>query len=137
MSAAATTYRLLKRVVIALIEPLKTDDSIEHFTLAIPEAQTTTVDSVQGWVHRPAALLGCPGCDAEIPQRRATSNIDCPNCYRVYKPHEFSDLELHGMFCPRCRTEMRHGIRHPEAFDHPEWATCPNCQYHWDLDHWF
>lgn len=137
MSVGATTYRTLKHFLVALVEPLKADENIEHFTLSIPDAQTTTVDSVQGWSNRPAALLRCPGCDAQIPQHRSSHTIDCPNCYRDYGSDEFSDLDLLGLVCPRCATEMDHGIRHPSLFDIPEWATCPHCQYHWDLDHWF
>lgn len=137
MSAATKTYRYLRTILIALIEPLKADDEITHFTLSIPDAQTTTVDSVQGWSNRPAALLRCPGCAAQIPQRQSSARIDCPNCFREFGFDEFSDLELLGMVCPRCNTEMDHGIRHPNLFDIPEWATCPDCQYHWDLDHWF
>ena len=137
MSAATKTYRYLRTILIALIEPLKADDEFTHFTLSIPDAQTTTVDSVQGWSKRPAALLRCSGCDAQIPQRRSSNRIDCPNCYREFGSDEFSDLELLGLVCPRCNTEMAHGIRHPNMFDIPEWATCPDCQYHWDLDHWF
>jgi Zn finger protein HypA/HybF involved in hydrogenase expression len=137
MSAATKTYRYLRTILIALIEPLKADDEITHFTLSIPDAQTTTVDSVQGWSNRPPALLRCPGCAAQIPQRQSSARIDCPDCYREFGFDEFSDLELLGMVCPRCNTEMDHGIRHPKMFDIPEWATCPDCQYHWDLDHWF
>lgn len=137
MSAGAMTYRLLKRLYEALADPLRVDEDTETFTLAIPEAQTTTVDSVQGWSNRPSALLRCPGCDAQIPQRRSSSAIDCVNCYRTFGSDEFSELELLGLVCPRCNTEMVHGIRHPNLFDIPEWATCPDCQYHWDLDHWF
>lgn len=137
MSAGAATYRKLKQLVVALVEPLKADENIEHFTLSIPDAQTTTVDSVQGWSNRPAAVLACAGCETPIPQRRSSSPIDCPNCYRTFKSDAFADLELLALVCPRCDTEMYHGIRHPNLFDIPEWATCPDCQYHWDLSHWF
>jgi Zn finger protein HypA/HybF involved in hydrogenase expression len=137
MSSGAATYRVLKQVWHAIVDPLRVDESDETFTLSIPEAQTTTVDSVQGWSKRPPAVLRCSGCGASIPQRRASNNIDCPNCYREFKPDEFADLELLGLYCPRCRTDMQHGIRHPMLFEIPEWATCPDCQYHWDLDHWF
>lgn len=137
MSAAVTAFRLLKQLYHILVDPLRIDDTDETFTLSIPDAQTTTVDSVQGWSNRPAAVVRCPGCEAEIPQRRSSNDIDCPNCYRAFKPHDFGDLELLRMTCPRCDTEMYHGIRHPNVFDIPEWATCPDCQYHWDLTHWF
>ena len=135
MSTGAATYRLFKDLLIALIEPLKADEEIKHFTLSIPDAQTTTVDSVQGWSNRPSAILRCPGCDGQIPQRRSSSRIDCPSCYRDFGSDEFSDLELLGLVCPRCNTEMAHGIRHPNLFDIPEWATCNGCRYNWEFKH--
>lgn len=137
MSTAAWSVRLLKSAYEFLVDPLRIDDTEETFTLSIPEAQTTTVDSVQGWSNRPAAVVRCDGCEAEISQRRSSSAIDCPNCYRQYRSREFGDLELLRMICPRCDTDMYHGTRHPNVFSIPEWATCPDCQYHWDLAHWF
>lgn len=137
MSVGVKTWRLLKHVYEYFVDPLRVDEESENFTLGIPETQTTTVDSVQGWSNRPGALLRCRGCSAQIPQRRSSIVIDCPNCYREYGADEFSELELIGLFCPRCNAEMIHGIRHPNLFDIPEWATCPECQFHWDLDHWF
>lgn len=137
MSAAARSVRLIKHVYEFLVDPLRIDETDETFTLSIPEAQTTTVDSVQGWSNRPSAVVRCDGCAAEIVQRRSTNPIDCPNCYRTYGSHEFGDLELLRMTCPRCDTKMDHGTRHPNLFSIPEWATCPDCQYHWDLTHWF
>ena len=137
MAAGATAVRILKEVAERIVDPLRADDSIEHFTLAIPEAQTTTVDSVQGWSARPPAVVRCSGCETEIHQGSATSSIDCPYCYREFPEDEFSDLELLALVCPRCETEMNHGTRHPGVFDIPEWATCRTCQYHWDLNHWF
>lgn len=137
MAAGSAPYRVLRRLFDRLVEPLKVDETMRNFTLAIPDAQTTTVDSVEGWSNRPPAVVLCTGCDAQIYQRRATNDIDCPNCYRVSKPFDFSEHELLGLVCPRCSTEMQHGIRHPNVLDVPEWATCPDCQFHWDLDHWF
>jgi len=137
MSTATTVFSYLKGLYEFFVDPLRIDDDMAQFTLSIPEAQTTTVDSVQGWSERPAAILCCPGCEAEIPQRKSSSQIDCPNCYREFKPHDFSDLDLMAMICDRCNAEMKHGIRHPNVFEIPEWATCPDCQYHWDLSHWW
>lgn len=137
MSVADSMYRFLRWTVRTLVDPLRIDDDMHQFTLAIPEAQTTTVDSVQGWSNRPPAVLECPGCGAAIAQRRARIDIDCPECHRTFKPHDFSKLELLELTCPRCETAMDHGTRHPNVFDIPEWATCRECQYHWDLDHWF
>lgn len=137
MAPGESAYEFLKLLVDKVVDPLRVDESIEHFTLAIPEAQTTTVDSVQGWDNRPPAVLRCAGCDTRIRQGRSRSKIDCTYCYRTFGDDEFSDLELLAMVCPRCETTMDHGRRHPRLYDVPEWATCPDCQYHWDLNHWF
>ena len=137
MSTGQTTYRLVKAVFERLIDPLRADESITHFTLSIPDAQTTTVDSVQGWQKRPPAILRCANCQTQIIQHRATSKIDCPYCYKTYSDDEFGDLALLDLICPRCETSMDHGKRHPQVFDIPEWATCHSCQYHWDLSHWY
>lgn len=137
MSTSEATVRLVKSLLDRLIDPLRADDSITHFTLSIPDAQTTTVDSVQGWQKRPSAILECSNCQTEITQHRATATIDCTYCYKTFSDDEFSDLELVELVCPRCETAMDHGKRHPQVFDIPEWATCPHCQYHWDLNHWY
>jgi hypothetical protein len=137
MGAPATIYRAGKRVFERLAAPLRTDDSMKQFTLAVPDAQTTTVDSVQGWRDRPPALLECPGCESQILQSESIDAIDCPTCWRDFPAEEFDERKLVAMVCPRCESEMDHGIRHPKLYDIPEWATCPECRYHWDLDHWY
>jgi predicted RNA-binding Zn-ribbon protein involved in translation (DUF1610 family) len=137
MGAPRTIYRTTRRLLERIVAPLRADESITQFTLSIPDAQTTTVDSVEGWGNRPPAVLLCSGCGAQIGQKRSHHRIDCPNCYRDFSEHDFADLELVAMVCPRCGTEMKHGRRHPQTYDVPEWATCPDCQYHWDLSHWF
>lgn len=137
MATGETILRLVVHLVDRLVDPLRADESVEHFTLAIPEAQTTTVDSVQGWASRPPAVLRCSGCGTQIHQHRSRSQIDCPYCYREFSEDRFAELELLAMVCPRCDTEMDYGRRHPNQFDVPEWATCSDCQYHWDLNHWY
>ncbi|MEF8830102.1 MAG: hypothetical protein V5A23_01010 [Halobacteriales archaeon] len=137
MGTATRIYRGIRSLADKIIDPLRADEQISHFTLSVPEAQTTTVDSVQGWQLRPPTLLRCPNCDAEIPHHNPLDDIDCPECYRAYDESAYGDLELLAMTCPRCDSEMKYGRRHPQAFDVPEWATCRSCQYHWDLDHWF
>jgi hypothetical protein len=137
MGTAAYVYELLRDLLDRIVDPLRADESIEQFTLSIPEAQTTTVDSVQGWGNRPPAVLACPGCEADMHQHNAIGPISCENCFREFPSETFSDHELRGMTCPRCDADMQYGRRHPQMFDIPEWATCPDCQYHWDLDHWF
>lgn len=137
MGAATTIYRVLRAVLERLVDPLRADENITQFTLSVPEAQTTTVDSVQGKQKRPPAVLLCPGCESEMYQMRAMDTIDCRGCWREFREDEFADLELVSMVCPRCESGMNYGRRHPRAFDRPEWATCPDCQYHWDIAHWF
>ncbi|MFB6242974.1 MAG: hypothetical protein ABEH80_02645 [Halobaculum sp.] len=137
MGRAGFVYRVCKRVLDKIIDPLRSDEAIEQFTLSIPDAQTTTVDSVQGWRNRPAAVLQCPGCGDDMRQPSAIADISCTNCFREFPEEEFDDHELLRMICPRCDCDMKHGRRHPRMYDVPEWATCPNCQYHWDLDHWY
>lgn len=137
MAAQTSIFHALRSLLDRVVDPLRRDETITHFTLAVPEAQTTTHGGVHGVQRRPPVVLGCPGCGAEIHQRRAIDSIDCPNCWREYAEDEFDDLELISMRCPRCDAEMNHGRRHPHVFDRPEWATCPECWYHWDLDHWF
>lgn len=137
MATSRAVYRATRQLLGKVVRPLRADDSISQFTLSIPEAQTTTVDSVQGWENRPPAVLRCSRCDSEIHQRRSGHSIDCPDCLQESSRYEFGDHELLTMVCPRCETEMSHGQRHPQMYDIPEWATCPDCQYHWDLNHWF
>jgi uncharacterized Zn ribbon protein len=137
MGTTRAVYRAIRRLVEVIVDPLRKDENLEHFTLAVPEAQTTTVDSVQGWQNRPPAILACPGCDSEMVQHNAIGPISCGECWREFPNETFADHELLAMVCPRCDTEMHHGRRHPQLYDIPEWATCPACQYHWDLAHWY
>ena len=137
MSSRPTAVESIRAAVGAVIERFQVGDELENFSLAIPDAQTTTVDSVQGWDARPPVIVICPGCDSQIPQRRSDAELDCPGCHRSYSARQIGELELEMMVCPRCGEQMDHGVRHPMLFDVPEWATCPSCQYHWDLDHWF
>ena len=124
----------LKHVGEVLAEPLKVDPDAE-LRLPVPDAQTTTMNGDIGWGRRPSAVLVCPECTSEIYQHRPTSSIDCPECWREFAPERFPDLELQHMICPTCDAHMRHGRRHPEQFDVPEWATCDDCQYHWEFEH--
>lgn len=137
MAPFEAIYRVGRDILERLVNPLRADEQISQFTLSVPEAQTTTVDSVQGERFRPPAVFRCPNCDADIHQQQPLSDADCPKCYRTFDQWTTDDLELVRMTCPRCESEMKHGRRHPRVFDGPEWASCPSCQYHWDLDHWF
>lgn len=127
---------LVRRIAARLVAPLRTDENLENFTLAIPDsANTTYADAGLGWHERPPALLRCPECASAIYQHRASSSLDCAECWVERPAAEFPDLDLLYLRCPRCENRMRHGRRHPEAFDVPEWATCDVCRYHWEFGH--
>ncbi|WP_248896034.1 hypothetical protein [Haloplanus halobius] len=103
-------------------------------SLSIPEAQTTTVKGDVGWTSRPPARVRCPRCGDEISQT-VRAPIDCPGC-RLKRPAEaFPDFELLAMRCPVCGCDMAFGRRHPNVIAVPEYATCRQCQYHWELEH--
>jgi Zn finger protein HypA/HybF involved in hydrogenase expression len=131
------TVALVRRLVGRAIAPLTAADGPGEFRLSIPETHTTTLDGDTGWSHRPPARLRCPECRAEIHQADPRSRIDCPRCAATYPPDRFPDLELVALICPTCRRRMRHGRRHPEAVDVPEWATCDGCRYHWEFQHFY
>lgn len=137
MDSLVAAVRAVKRLLIRVTDPLTADEEITQFTLSVPGAQTTTVEGAQGKRNRPPAVLRCPGCASAIYQMRSFDDIDCRNCWREFPSEEFPEFEVLAMICPRCESEMEFGRRHPRVFDEPEWATCPRCQYHWDLDHWF
>ncbi|MDG5774881.1 hypothetical protein VB773_15480 [Haloarculaceae archaeon H-GB2-1] len=127
----------LRSVVNLLVDPLRAEDDLQHFTLAIPEAQTTTVHGDVGWPRRPPATLACPDCDTDIQQFDWRDDLDCPRCTARFAYDEFGDLDLLYLTCPVCESRMKHGRRHPSVFDVPEWASCVNCQYHWEFAHDF
>lgn len=120
-----------------LAAPLRTGDGPNKFRLSSVETHTTTIEGDTGWAYRPPATVRCPECAADIVQADARAAIDCPRCRVELPPGQFTDLELLALTCPLCRTRMLYGQRHPEAFDVPEWATCPNCQYHWEFKHFY
>jgi hypothetical protein len=128
-----TLWRALDRFV----DPLRADDDLENFRLSIPETHTTTIDGDTGWGNRPPAQVRCDRCDSEIRQADPFDRIDCPRCLGDYDPEAFGELELLHLVCPVCRDRMEHGNRHPNRVDVPEWATCHNCRYHWELGHSF
>ncbi|WP_338737820.1 hypothetical protein [Haloplanus salilacus] len=128
---------LVTRIGERLVAPLRTADDPNAFRLSSVETHTTTIDGDTGWGHRPPATVRCPECAAEILQADARDPIDCPACAAEFQSDRFTDLELLTLTCPVCRTPMQHGRRHPHTFDVPEWATCGNCQYHWELKHFY
>jgi hypothetical protein len=136
-AAGSRLFASIRWIGARLIAPLRTGDGPNKFRLSSVETHTTTIDGDTGWKHRPPATLRCPACETEILQPDPRDPINCPRC-RVDLPSErFTDLDLLALTCPVCRTRMRHGQRHPETFDVPEWATCENCQYHWEYKHFY
>jgi len=127
----------LRRLAERLIAPLRTGDGPNKFRLSSVETHTTTIDGDTGWAYRPPATLQCPACATTILQADSRNHIDCPACRVELPPERITDLDLLALTCPVCRTRMQHGQRHPEAFDVPEWANCPNCQYHWEFKHFY
>jgi len=136
-AAGSRAIAALRWLAERLIAPLRTDDSPNKFRLSSVETHTTTIDGDTGWAYRPPATLRCPECAAGILQADSRAPVDCPECRVELPPDRFTELELVGLTCPVCRTPMQHGQRHPNAFDVPEWATCPNCQYHWEFKHFY
>lgn len=127
----------LKHILSRIVDPLRSDDGREHFRLSMPETHTTTIDGDVGWANRPPAVLRCPECGAQVYQHRASTQIECPNCWFETASDNFPDLELLGFVCPQCQTPMQDGQRHPQVFDVPEWATCDTCRYHWEYANWY
>jgi len=138
LAAAASRFLTSLRWVGArLAAPLRAGDGPNKFRLSSVETHTTTIEGDTGWAYRPPATLRCPSCTSDILQADSRDPIDCPDCRVELPPERFTDLDLLELTCPVCRTRMRHGQRHPKTFDVPEWATCENCQYHWEYKHFY
>lgn len=131
----ATTIAVLKQAVQRLAGVLSVREEFYSLDLSIPETGTVAIQSDVGLRHRPPAVVRCPECTTAIQHRRPIDPIDCPACRTMLPPKEFTELELLALTCPRCASTMDHGVRHPDAVDGPQWATCPDCQYHWEYSH--
>ncbi|MFB6207376.1 MAG: hypothetical protein ABEJ05_12715 [Haloglomus sp.] len=127
--------RHLRAAAEAVIAPLRAGDGPNKFNLSATDTATTTYEGDVGWGSRPPAVLECPRCESEILQHHARDSIDCPHCVAEFDAEEFGELDLLRMGCPRCKSDMLHGQRHPDQFDFPEWATCDACRYHWEFKH--
>ena len=134
VDASAAVAERFRRLGALLVEPLRADADMQT-GLTIPEARMTAIEGDVGWSDRPPATVACPECDADIYQHRPRGTINCPECYVERAAEEFPRLELRYLTCPACRERMEHGRRHPRQFDVPEWATCHNCWYHWEFEH--
>jgi rRNA maturation protein Nop10 len=137
MEKVRFVFGLARRAAAKIAEPLRKDHDSPSFTLSVPEAQTTTVDGGIGWAERPPAKLVCPRCGDHISQPDPRGEIDCGRCVAEFDYTAFPDLELDHLVCPVCGDQMKHGQRHPQKFEIPEWATCNSCRYHWEFSHSF
>jgi hypothetical protein len=134
-NALRTLARGGVRAAKAIARPLRRGDGPNKFRLSAMETATTTHDGDSGWASRPPATVACPRCESDILQHHAYDDIDCDRCVAEFGYEEFPKLELVGLTCPVCRTEMSYGQRHPEVLDIVEWATCDGCRYHWEFKH--
>jgi len=125
----------LKRYAMYVVDPPWEKEGPENFTLAVPEAHSTFNVGDVGWPKRPPAALGCPSCNETFVQEFANDFIDCPTCGFQRPPDRFDGVPLKGLICPECQHDLAYGIRHPDMMDVPEWASCTECQYHWEFQH--
>lgn len=125
----------LKELVMFVLDPPWEKEGPETFTLAVPEAHSTFKVGAVGWAKRPPAVVRCSTCSTTYTHEFANDYIDCPNCRRSRPPDEFDEMELVALVCPHCQRELDHGVRHPQLLDVPEWASCAECQYHWEYLH--
>jgi len=129
----------LKRYAMLIVDPPWEKEGPDNFTLAVPESHSTFKRGDVGWPKRPPAVVECPSCSESFVHEFANDVVDCPNCYfeGPPSPEEFSELSLLGLICPHCQRNLDYGIRHPDLVDVPEWASCTECQYHWEYQHDF
>lgn len=127
----------LKTLATYLLNPPWAPEGPHPLTLAIPDASSSFKNSDVGWARRPPAVLRCPTCESDVDHRYATDMIRCETCRFEQSPERIGELEVLELSCPECRSTLDHGIRHPNVFDFPQWAACPDCQYHWEFQHSF
>lgn len=127
--------RTLKRWVFFILDPPWTKDGPETFTMAVPEAHSTFKRGEVGWPKRPPAIVRCPTCASPFTHEFANDFINCPTCSFRESPDEFAGMELIALVCPHCHLSLDYGVRHPGMMDRPEWASCTECQYHWEYQH--
>jgi len=125
----------LKAAAMFILDPPWTREGPETFTMAVPEAHTTFKRGDVGWANRPPAVVRCADCGHSFAHEFANDFIDCPNCRAERSPAEFAEMELVALVCPHCQRRLDHGVRHPTMLDVPEYASCTECQYHWEYQH--
>jgi len=118
-----------------VLDPPWTGEGPENFTLAVPQAHSTFKRGDVGWAKRPPAVVRCPSCSSSFTHEFANDVIDCPHCHFERPPDAFDELDLIGLVCPHCENQLEEGVRHPGLVDVPEWASCRDCQYHWEYQH--
>lgn len=127
----------LKALVKWLVGPPAGMPADHPLTLAIPDARSTFDRGGVGLAERPTARVRCDACSKEFFHERGRDMIRCPRCPVERPPDRLADFELLELQCPVCGTSMEYGIRHPNLFDSPQWASCPECHYHWESNHSF
>lgn len=125
----------LKAAIMFVLDPPGEPEGPDPLTLAVPDAQSTFKRGSVGWANRPPAKVKCPSCGSTFVHQYAANIINCPTCRFELAPDRFDEIDLIEMRCPECESVLDHGIRHPNVFDSPQWAACPNCQYHWEYLH--
>lgn len=125
----------IKRYARYVVDPPWEKEGPDNFTLAVPESHSTFKRGDVGWQKRPPAVVRCPDCNEGFTHEFANDFIDCPHCHFERPPEQFKELTLIGLACPHCQEKLNHGTRHPGLLEVPEWASCTECQYHWEYQH--
>lgn len=129
------SLELGKRGVMLMLNPPWEKDGPDNFTLAVPEAHSTFKQGAVGWANRPPVTVECPECARTFDHTYANDFVDCPHCHFEHSPEDFEGIDIVQFTCPNCGIEMDHGVRHPHLVDTPEWASCSQCQFHWEYLH--
>ena len=130
-----TVIRKFRALLKYLLDPPWQPDGPHPLTLAVPDARSTFNRGSSGWASRPNADIRCPLCRTEFTHDNALEMIDCPYCRFECEPDDFGRIEIERLVCPDCGSDMNYGIRHPNLFEFPQWASCPECQFHWEFQH--
>lgn len=136
-SVAQRVIDVGRRTISFVLWPPWSKHGSKPLTLAVPDARSTFKQGDVGWHRRPPARIRCPRCQTRFTQEYANDVIRCPTCQFERDPAAFDDVQLLALECPECPADLETGIRHPNVFNVPQWAACPECQYHWEFGHDF